>query len=128
MSSALAMHTGDAFAPPSDQSRPKYEAAHWRYTHGVAHKKPDAAAGCAGWPSRRCDGYACMRACQSSKRGADARAPMSSVRGTRMQRGARHTARPGVQASTGDGAGGGEVVRRRVAPTVNAARGSSFSP
>ena len=28
------MHTGDAFAPPSDQSRPKYEAAHWRYTHG----------------------------------------------------------------------------------------------
>ena len=31
MSSALAMHTGDAFAPPSDQSRPKYEAAHWRF-------------------------------------------------------------------------------------------------
>ena len=44
---ALAMHMRDA-RPPSDQSRPKYEAAHWRYTHAVAHKKPDAAAGCAG--------------------------------------------------------------------------------
>ena len=48
MSSALAMDTGEAFVPPSDQSRPKYEAAHWRYTHGVAHKKLDAAAGCVG--------------------------------------------------------------------------------
>ena len=108
MSSALAMHTGDAFAPPSDQSRPKYEAAHWRYTHGVAHKKPDAAAGCAGRPARRCGGCSCkcVRVSRLSAALMHARPHMSGVRGkrmqrgvrgSRMQRGARHTARPGVQ-------------------------------
>ena len=54
MSPALVKHTGDTFAmPPSAQSRAQvpHEAAHRRYTYAVAHKKPDAAAGCAGRPS-----------------------------------------------------------------------------
>ena len=92
--------TGVAW-PACDQSRPKYEAAHWRYTHTVAHKKPDAAVGCAGRPSRRCDEEKCryVRGCESSRRGADARAaPHDPCGAYGCSKGARHAARPGVQA------------------------------